>query len=328
MRRRALLATVGAAASLGTIGGPHALGDMVRHGLLDAAGSEEDWDEVAQDCARRLVCDPSPLLGSALLTNLAVLRQQLRENPSLGLFRSAAALGQTYGLWLGNQNHLGGANHWYRSCASLSDRSGDTDMRAYVRGRSASRGIYEDWTVTRTLDVAAEALAVTPRPTLGALEAHAARVGVYALTGDVGQGRAAVQAMADVAERLPAATSRTAAGPMQRTAFLRAFFECRAGTAESAEQACDEAEDALAGLPTWLIETRVYRARSMVAAGNVIGGLAYALRTVEQLRHDVRVISVAVRDVCCAVPASYRGPDLAELWTYADPSPGPWEAIR
>ncbi|WP_326557815.1 helix-turn-helix domain-containing protein [Micromonospora sp. NBC_01796] len=326
MRRRALLATVGAAASLGAIGGPHALGDMVRHGLLDAAGTEEDWDEVLATNTRLLVTDPSPLLGASLLTNLMVIKQQMRANPARGLFRSAAGLGIIYGLWLGNHDQLGGAGHWYRTSATLADRSGDTDMMAWVRGRAASRGVYEDWTVDHALNVATTALAVTDRPTLGALEAHAAQVGAYALTGDARRGRAAVEAMADVAEQLPAPSAGP--GPVERTVFLSAFLEARVGTPDSAEAAYERAESALAGLPTWLLESRVYRARAMVADGDIAGGLAYALQAVDGLRHDVRVISVAVRDVCQAVPASYRGDDLHELHRHASPIPGPWERLR
>lgn len=328
MRRRALLATVGAAASLGAISGPHHLGDLVRHGLLDSAGTTDDWDGVVADATRRLVCDPSPLFGTALLTNLMILRQQLADRPDRDAFRVAASLGQIYGLWLGNQAELGGAGHWYRSAASLADRSGDIETQVWVRGRSASRGLYEDWTVRQTLDTAAEALALTSRPTLGALEAHAAKLCVYAVNGDIASGRRAVADMMTIADQLPRPTVEAGAGPHERAISLSAFLECRVGDWASAKTACDEAERVLAGLPTWLIENRVYRARAMVAAGDVAGGLTYALRAVGDLRHDVRVIGVAVRDVCQAVPTGHGGDDLAALWQYADRSPGPWETAR
>lgn len=325
MRRRALLATIGAAASLGALSGPHALADMVRHGLLDAAGATEDWDAVIADATRRLVCDPSPLFGSALLTNLMILRRQLSNRDT---FRAAAILGQIYGLWLGNHAELSGARHWYRSATTLADRSGDIETQTWVRGRSAARGIYEDWTVGQTLDTAAEALALTTRPTLGALEAHAARVTVYALTGNVTAGRRAVADMMDVAARIPRTSAQAGAGPYERAVFLAAYLESRVGTLTSADAACDDAERALAHLPTWLTEVQVYRARAMVAAGDVSGGIEYALRAVSELRHEVRVIAVAVRDVCQTVPASYRGDDVAELWQYASQAPGPWETLR
>lgn len=327
MRRRALLATIGAAASLGTIAGPHALGDMVRHGLLDAAGTTEDWDAVIADSTRRLVSDPSPQFGAAMLTNLMILRQQLAERPDRDAFQAAARLGQVYGLWLGNQDQLGGAGYWYRSAAILAERSGDLSTQAWVLGRSASRGVYEGWTAQRTLDTAAAALELSPRPTPGAFEAHAARAEVYALTGNLAAGRQAVEDMMDVAERLPGATLQAGAGSHERAVFFRAFLECWVGDRASIEAACDEANRVLAHLPMWLIELQVYRARAMVAAGDVSGGITYALQAISGLRYQVRVIAVAVRNVCQTVPANYRGDDLAALWQHADRSPGPWETI-
>jgi transcriptional regulator with XRE-family HTH domain len=330
MRRRALLATVAAAASLGTIDGPHALADMVRHGLLDAAGAAEDWDGVVQDCGRRLVCDPSPLFGSALLTNLMMLRQQLEETPARGkpdLLRASAGLGQIYGLWLGNQDQLGGANHWYRTASVLADRSGDVDMQVYVLGRAASRGVYESWTIRETETVVARALALTSRSTVGMLEAHAAQASIAAITGDAEAGRAAIRAMLEVADHLADTPIWEGAAAHERALFMHAFLEGRVGTLDEASAVCDEAERALERMPTWLAETQVYRARAMVAAGDRAAGLELALAAVSRLTSDVRVIAVAVRDVLSVLPAGYSSGAADELRGYADPNPGPWEMI-
>lgn len=331
MRRRALLSTVAAAGTLGLIDGPHALADMVRHDLLAVAGVTEDWDGVLEDCSQRLITDPSPLLGTALLTGLSALRHEIDQAPARrrpDLLRAAAGLGQIYGLWLGNVSQVGGANQYYRTAGILADRSGDTSMQAWVRGRAASRGVYESWTITRTLSTVEEALSLTDRPTAGMLEAHAARVSVAAIVNDPASGRAAVRAMADTAERLPASELRTLADPVARTLFMSAFLEARVGSLTDAEAACEQAEDALQRMPTWLTETQVYRARAMVAAGDTREGLTYALRAVQGVRHDVRVISVAVRDVLSALPRDHRSDVADALRPYADPNPGPWETLR
>lgn len=331
MRRRALLATVAAAGTLGLIDGPHALADMVRHDLLSVAGVNEDWDGVVEDCSARLITDPSPLLGTALLTGLSVLRQEISQASDrrrTDLLRAAAGLGQIYGLWLGNVSQVGGANQYYRAAAILADRSGDTSMRAWVRGRAASRGIYESWTIPRTLSVVEEALSITGRPTAGMVEAHAARASVAAIVGDPKSGRAAIQAMADAAEKLSPAELHTLADPTARTLFMSAFLEARVGSLREAEVACEQAEDVLTRMPTWLTETQVYRARAMVAAGDTREGLTYALRAVQGVRHDVRVIAVAVRDVLSALPRDHRSDAADALRSYADPNPGPWETIR
>jgi hypothetical protein len=304
---------------------------MVRHDLLTVAGVTEDWDGVVEDCSTRLVTDPSPLLGTALLTGLSVLRQEIdtatsRRRPDL--LRAAAGLGQIYGLWLGNVSQVGGANQWYRSASILADQSGDTSMRAWVRGRAASRGVYESWTIPRTLAVVEETLSITDRATAGMVEAHAARASVAAIVGDPKGGRAAIRAMADAAERLPESELHTLADPIARTLFMSAFLEARVGSLAEAEAACEQAEDALTRMPTWLTETQVYRARAMVAAGDHREGLTYALRAVQGVRHDVRVIAVAVRDVLSALPRGYRGEDADALRPYADTQPGPWETLR
>lgn len=328
MRRRALLATIGAATGLGAVSGPHALADLVRHGLLAAAGEDEDWDGVVDDAGRRLVTDSSPLFGSALLVNLALLREQITRDAQPDLLRAAAALGQIYGLWLGNGSHLGGAHQWYRSAATLAQRSGDTHMHAWVLGRAASRAVYEGWTVQRTLATAEQALALSSQQaTTGALEAQAAVVSVHALTGNVDRGRAAVRAMEDIVARLPDADLMGIAAPAARTLFLSAFLECRAGDLGAAMRACEAAEPALRDLPLWLVETQVYRARALVAAGDVLAGLGSALDAVQGLRHDVRVIGVAVRDVLSQVPAGQRPAAADQLAQHADPAPGPWEML-
>lgn len=331
MRRRALLSTVAAAGSLGLIDGPHALADMVLHGLLDAAGVTTDWDGVVEDCSQRLVTDPSPLLGTALLTGLSTLRHEIDHATPVrkpDLLRAAAGLSQIYGLWLGNVSQVGGANQSYRVAGMLADRSGDASMRVWVRGRAASRAVYESWSIPRTLSVVEEALSITDRPTAGAVEAHAARASVAAIVGDPKGGRAAIQAMADAAERLPESELRTLANPTARTLFMSAFLEARVGSLVEADAACEQAEHALTRMPTWLTETKVYRARAMVAAGDTNEGLAYALRAVQGVRHDVRVIAVAVRDVLSALPHGYRGDDADALRPYAAQEPGPWETIR
>ncbi|GGJ92309.1 hypothetical protein GCM10010123_22670 [Pilimelia anulata] len=215
VRRRAILAAVSAAAGAGALDGTYTLADLLRHGLLGVAGAAEDWEAATAVYTAQLVTDPSPAYGTALLAALAVLRNQ---PPTADRIRAGARIGQLYGLWLGNQGQLGAAHHWYRSATALADRSGCLDTRAYTRGRAAARGLYEGWTVTRTLDTAATALALTARPTSGGVEAHAARVQVHALTGDLRAGRRAVAAMADLAGRLDGH------GGGARTAFLSASW--------------------------------------------------------------------------------------------------------
>lgn len=309
MRRRALVAMAGMG-----VASPIAVGEMIRRSLLAGAGMpDEDWDAVVGERTRQLVTDPSAAYGAGLLGDLMVIRQRVADGDRhRELLRAAARLAQCYGLWCGNRGDLGGASRWYRSSISLADVSGDTETRVFVRGRSLSRGLYEGCTVEDTLAGAEEALALSPRPSLGMLEAYLARWFVYAMVRDVRCGREVAGMAREVAERLPAGTAAR-----ERVLSANAYAECRYGSLDDAEQACAEAVPALRAWPTWLTETKVYRGRAMVAAGDVRGGVGCALEAVIEDGHGVRVIKLAVRDVLSLVPVETRSDDLEQLRGYA-----------
>ena len=329
MKRRALLSSIGLVTGAGAVVGPSALADLVRHGFLDTACDGEDWDAVVDSYGRRFVVDPSPQFGASLLTQLLVLRQKMIENgQNLDLHRAAAGLGQFYGLWLGNQGELPTAHNWYRTAAVLADRSRDLSLSSFVRGRSLARGLYEGYTVKQTLDGVDEVLSLTNAPNNGAMEAHAARVCLYALTGNASEGRKAVDDMRSIVDRLPDNEVRAVAGPVERAILHRAYLECRVGSLPEAQAACDEAFSALTDWPLWLAETRLYLARAMIVDGDTPGGISYGLSTMRAIQHDVQVIAIAARDAVSAVPDGYRSDELDALRGYADPKPGPWETLR
>src|SRR5262249_37121685 len=213
--------------------------------------------------------------------------------------------------------------NWYRTAAVLADRSGDLSLRSFVRGRSLARGLYEGYTVKQTLDGVDEVLSLTNTPNNGALEAHAARVCLYALTGNAREGRKAVDDMRAVVDRLPDNEVRAVAGPVERAILHRAYLECRVGSLGEAQAACDDAFSALTDWPLWLAETRLYLARAMIVDGDTSGGISYGLSTMRAIKHDVQVIAIAARDAVSVVPDGYRSDELDALRAYADPKPGP-----
>lgn len=324
VRRRALLTHLGSAAVINAVAGPGGLAELVRAGLFDAAEVDHDWDELIAEYRHRLTVDGSPTFGDGLLAQLMVLRQRLHDSGGApDLLRAVASLGQVYGLWLGNVGNLLGASGWYATASTLADRSGDRRLTSYVVGRAASRGIYEGWSVGRTLDDADRALELAGgAPCDGALEAYAAQVHVHALTGDAKAGRRAAATMREVAEQ---AADEAA---IARALFLDAFGEARYGSVETAQRAYDAARPALGPRPLWLAEATVYLGRSMVAGGDVPGGATVALSAVRSLRDDVRVVGVAVRDLVHSAPGGATSQELDALRGYADPTPGPWETLR
>jgi transcriptional regulator with XRE-family HTH domain len=324
VRRRALLSTLGAATGLAGLDGASAVADLIRHGLLKEASEVEDWDAVVADYSRRLVVDPSVQYGAALTTQLMMVRQQLADRGhSPDRLRAASYLGHLYGLYEGNQGRVSRAHGWYNSSTVLADRSGDTQARVFVRARTASRAIFEGFTVGEVLDGAESALAISDRPSPGALEAHSARVHVYALTGDLRSGRSSIRDMITVAEALP----DSPAGPIARTVSFRTYLESRAGSRADADRAWAEAEPILRPVPVWWLEARVYYGRALVHDGDVADGIAYALAACRQLPAGIRHIGLAVADLLSVVPATFKSDELDELRTFAATEPGPWETL-
>jgi transcriptional regulator with XRE-family HTH domain len=327
MKRRALITSIGVAAGVGGIG-LAALADLVRDGLLDAADEPEDWDATVASYNRRLVTEPSPEFGRSLLSQLMMARHRIVDRGSSPeRLKAVAELGQLYGLWLGNQGDISSARNWYSAAARIADRSSHTDTQVYVRGRALSRGIYEGYTVRETIDGVAEALSLTSRPTLGALEAYSALVHVHALTSNIGEGRKAVVGMRRVVEHLPSGSTAEVAGPIERTVSFNNYLECRNGSRRDAERAFAEAEPVLRPVPVWLADARLYYGRAMVTSGDVAGGITFALDSIKRLDHSVRVVSLGVSDLLSVVPIRYRSDDLDELKTYAASGSLPWESI-
>ncbi|MFI9640006.1 helix-turn-helix domain-containing protein [Micromonospora sp. NPDC051925] len=327
VKRRAMLASIGAATTMGGLG-LTVLADLVRDGLLDAAEGGEDWDATIAAYNRRFVTEPSTEFGRSLLSQLMLARHQIADQGKTPeRLRAVAELGQLYGLWLGNQGDVSAARNWYRTAAHLADRSEHTPTRVYVRGRALSRGIYEGYTVRETIDGVDETLSLSKVPTLGALEAYSALVHVHALTGNLAEGRRAVIGMRRVADGLPEADVLKVAGPVQRTASFNSYLECRIGSMKEAERAFSEAEPVLRPVPVWLADARIYYGRARVSHGDTAGGVAFALDAIRRLRHDVRVVGLGVSDLLTAVPAGYRSDELDELRTFAAAGSAPWENL-
>lgn len=328
VKRRALLEIITATVGAFGIGSASALANIVRHGLLDSVDAVEDWDAVVEDFSRRLVTDPSPAYGEALLAQLMVARQQ---NVNLGAtadrMRAVAQLSQFYGLWLGNRGDVASARGWYRSAAMVADRSGDSLTRIFVRGRALSRGIYESYTARETIEGVEVALDITRKPCLGALEAYSALVHVHGLTEDLRSGRTAVDNMQRVTDQLPDSETRKVAGPVERTASFRNYLECRVGSRRDADRAFAEAEPVLRPVPVWHSEAKVYYGRALVKYGDVADGVGLTLEAAKGFSQDVRTIGVAVRDVLSVMPNGYHSDQLEELKLYAAVGPTPWETI-
>lgn len=327
MRRRILLGGSFAAAAGALLAGSDttaALAAVLNSGLRASAGDSVNWDQLAADFSRRHLLAPSKQLGQELAAQIAVAQHYVAAGDK-DAARGAALLALTYGLWLGDIDRIPNAHAFYDTSAALADRSTDSGTRALVRARAANRGLYEGWNAARALTAADEALAITAGGR-AALEAHAARVHVAGLTGNNSAGRAAVQAMYDVADTL--ATTEERAGGYRRAVSFDCYLTCRTGDLADAERVYERARTELAAVPLWLADATIYMARAQVAAGDVTGGLRLALQAAKSTAAPVRVLGWGVRDVLSVVPTQRsRHAEVEALRPYAAHGPAPWDTV-
>lgn len=322
VKRRALLESVGLTLGAGLTIGSVDLAEVVRHAMASHAGN--DWAEVVDDLTRRFVAEPSDALLGDVLGQIMILRQEIKEQSlTSDRARASAALCLLFGLLRGNRGDLRSARGWYNTAGMMAERSGDPETVALVAGRAASRGSYEGHTVAETLAGAGKALTAGAGPCWGTLEAHAARVHVYALTGRLAEGRAAVADMRRVADAMPAESG--AAGPYERVITFNNYLECRLGTLREAHRAAMEAEQVLRDVPQWQTDARLYAGRAMVKAGDVETGARFALSAIGEYPHVVRTLAIGAADVVSVAPAGREIDEVAQLRIYAATAPRPWE---
>lgn len=324
MLRRALLGggLAAAATALTAVDGTTAVAAVLNAGLRTAVGKPADWDGLAADFARRHVLAPCAAFGDELAAHLQIAQTAVARGDR-DAARGGALLAMTYGLWIGDTGRIPTAHSLYDTAAALADTSGDPATRALVRARAANRGIYEGWPAGKARTRIAYALQLDDTGA-AALEAHAARVHLAALTGDLTEGRRAVDDMHAAAAAMPEAAGPT---PQQRVASFHSYLECRAGTIADAERVWPDTERLLAAVPLWRADAQIYMGRALVAAGNIADGAALALDAVTGLPAPVRVLGIGVRDLLTAAGPGHRDPALHALRGYAATGPAPWDTV-
>lgn len=283
MERRGLLTGLAA-----TVVAPAAVSELLRRGFaaaLDGKGSVEEWAARTEAYGRDYMMIGAGQLQQRLAGDLVVMQQHL-ERP--GLWASAARLLTVYGKTTPAARE---AASWYRLAAVTADRSGDLDARVWVRGRSALALAYEGAGLQTARTLAEQALALSDRPTLGALNAHMALAHAAGHVGD----RDTALAELDAARRvfdLAGSEEQVSdfAVPEWRMQTFTSMLLSRLGDprAEQAQQAADRARPAT--LPRFATHIELHRGLMMVAAGDRAGGVAYARAVMEALppeRHSL-----------------------------------------
>ncbi|MDG4763847.1 helix-turn-helix transcriptional regulator [Solwaraspora sp. WMMD406] len=269
MRRRGLITGLAAG-----VVAPAAVSELIHRGFTAALGAgagEEQWRERADSLGRDYMSVGAAELQDRLAGDLVVLQQHLGTPAMWGL---AARFLSVYGKTTGEARE---AIRWYRMAAVAADRSDDTDVRVWVRGRAALALGYEGVALGVSDDLADQAIALADRPSLGRLNALMAKAHVAGVRGDH---RDAVTHL-DAARRVFDRTGSTEqisdfAVPEWRMATFTSMLLSRLGDpgAVEAQEWADRTRPA--SLPRFATHIELHRGLLLVKSGDQAEGVRYA----------------------------------------------------
>jgi tetratricopeptide (TPR) repeat protein len=274
--RRGLLTGLAA-----TVVAPTAVTELIRRGFaaaLHAATSTDTWLERVESYGQQYMTCGAGRLQQLLATDLVVLQQHLDKPP---LWAAAARLLTTFGKTTGSTDE---AVSWYRLAALAADRSEVDCVRVWVRGRAALALAYEGARLSVASELAEQALAIDSKPSLGRLNALAARAHVTAVQGN----RVDALRLLDEARRvfdLVGSDEQISdfAVPEWRFHTFASMLLSRLGDpgAVTEQEAADLTRPA--ALTRFATHIELHRGLMLAKAGDVDGGKAYARAALDRL---------------------------------------------
>lgn len=278
MERRDLLAGLAAG-----VVAPAATAELLMKGFAAALGerpSLDDWQERVEAYGLDYMTAGAAELQPRLASDLFVLQQQI-DGP-----RRWAAAARLLALYAKTTPGVRESGRWYNLAVVAADRSGDSAARVWVRGRAALALAYEGHGMTTAATLAAQAVVMDGRPSLGRLNALVAQAHVAACRGDRrGAGEAIV-----VAEREFGAVGSADgeisdyAVPEWRFRTFTSMLYSRLGDERRAvpeQEAADRARPRR--LHRFATHIEMHRGLMMVRAGDADGGAGYARRAMAAL---------------------------------------------
>lgn len=259
--------------------------DLVRHGfaaaLRDDRPSLDDWGARTEQYGRDYMSFGAAEIQRRLAGDLLVLQQQLE---TAGAWAVAAKLMTLYGKTIPGTD---GSNavQWYRMAATAADRSGDDNVRVWVRGRATIALGYEGAGLPVAEQFAAQATAISDRPSLGLLNAVMGGAHAAALRGDHGSAR---RLLLEGRQLHDAAGSHEQtsdyAVPEWRMGVFCSLLAARLGDEPAALAAQDTAAATLpSSLPRFRTHLELHRGLMLARAGDKAGGAEYAQSALDRL---------------------------------------------
>jgi len=315
VNRRALLALAGGAASA-----PIAERlEHARRGIDDAlivepSGRDADaWSAVTDDYAQRVgLGDPSALLPSItadfadLTDRIATATDKVRAR----LVESAANLAALTAIALVTMRQYDAAGRWWRTAARAAAEVGDAALQTRVSGKQAVMALYSA-PLDRVLALADRTLAFSKgRPSAGVLAGEAARTQALARLGRDGEALEALSRLADLYDGYGGDTAHTQWGwTEQRLRFVTSEVHAFGGRTRETAIARGQALR-LYPSTSWAAPAQVEAHMSIahIRAGDVDGGMAHLLRTLDQLRPWQRADAFVARSAGYAVGSIDKRP--------------------
>lgn len=247
-------------------------------------------------------------MQARLASDLIRIRHRL-DDPNL--CAAAARLLTVHGKTLPTADGREGAIHWYRLAVKTADRSEETDVRVWTRGRSALALAYEGAALPVARELATQALAIDDHPSLGRLNALLALAHVQGFEGD----RAGAIATLEDAERtfdIVGSDEQISdfAIPEWRYNTITGLLLARIGDehrAITAQETADRTRPAT--LPRFATHIELHRGLMIAKTGDKAEGVAYARRALDALppeRHSLS-LKLMMAEIESAKPRTWSG---------------------
>jgi hypothetical protein len=237
--------------------------------------SVEDWQGKLAAYGRDYMTAGAAEVQRRLAADLVVVQQQL-GTPLM--WDVASRLMVLYGKTFPGSDGAKAA-HWYWMAAEAADRGGDPRTRVWVRGRAAIALGYEGATLPVARMFADQALALSPLPSLGALNAIMGKAHAAALSRDIQAARDLLGRGRRVFDAVGSGDGEESdyAVPWWRMNVFTSLLAARLGDEPLAVQARDAAAASLpASMPRFATHLELHRGLMLARAGDPAGGIAHA----------------------------------------------------
>ncbi|WP_280318231.1 helix-turn-helix transcriptional regulator [Nocardia wallacei] len=234
----------------------------------------EEWEAKLAQYGTDYMSQGAAQIQQRLAADLVVLQQQL-DTPRMWAIaaRLMTLFAKTYPGSDGNK-----AISWYRMAAEAADRSEDTDIRVWVRGRAAIALGYEGASLPVANAFADQALGISERHSLGRLNSIWGKAHAAAIRGD----RASAQELIDTGRRefdrsYSEEQTSDYAVPWWRVNVFLSLLAARLGEEKLAVRAQDDARAELPPeLPRFATHLEMHRGLMLVRAGDRPRGVQLA----------------------------------------------------